>query len=457
MRVGVAVTNERLRRWCVASNRYTLPVNTIMVEMTMGGTNAPICHGSGIGQQTLSDLVRKVEYVDANGELRVVDEPEHLRVASGCFGLMGVITHLTLEFAPMTYAILEAKHVPTIRAIPPPPGMSLEDIPPALRLELTAEERKHDQEAFERHATRDYYNEWFWFPFSDTIWVNCWDHTTDEEGVEDYPNEGAIFFSFVTQFALNVLQSAPILRDFIDKLGLNEAATTLIGRAAKFALPEKRVKTYLNDALHFQRGIQNVRVLNLEVSIPLVPAKADPTKPDWAIVQKAWWDAILKCYEHSDTCPQRMPLEMRIMGGSDVVMAPQRGNHLGTCAIEILTLYSAKEDWIWYAQEVLDRWMALTDSEGRKLRTRPHWAKQWKEFRVDGKPWAETLRADVYKDEIAEFKRTLTNIGRFHGWELADLKERFSNDFFDWFYFDDVLGHGASGGTYLAKGASKRV
>jgi hypothetical protein len=67
VRVGVSCTNERLRRWCVKSNKYTLPLNVIMVEMTLGGTNGPICHGPGIRHQTLSDLVRSVEYIDCNG------------------------------------------------------------------------------------------------------------------------------------------------------------------------------------------------------------------------------------------------------------------------------------------------------------------------------------------------------------------------------------------------------
>jgi hypothetical protein len=95
------------------------------------------------------------------------------------------------------------------------------------------------------------------------------------------------------------------------------------------------------------------------------------------MVQRAWWDAILKTYEHSDTCPQRMPLEMRIMGGSNVIMAPQRGNELGTCSIEVLTLESCKKVWEPFAQEVLDTWMSYTDSQGKRLKTRPHWAKEW--------------------------------------------------------------------------------
>ena len=33
----------------------------------------------------------------ANGELQSVSDPAHLEAASGCFGLMGVVTDLTLE------------------------------------------------------------------------------------------------------------------------------------------------------------------------------------------------------------------------------------------------------------------------------------------------------------------------------------------------------------------------
>jgi D-arabinono-1,4-lactone oxidase len=156
------------------------------------------------------------------------------------------------------------------------------------------------------------------------------------------------------------------------------------------------------------------------------------------MVRRAWWDAILKCYEHSYKSPQRLPLEMRIMGDSNVVMAPQRGNKFGTCSIEILTLEDVKDLWNDYAQDVLNKWMSYTDRDGNKLKTRPHWAKQWVQSQVDGKPWKEKLRED-YNDEIIEFKGLLAAIGKDHGWTLADLKKRFSNDLFDDFYFGDVV------------------
>ena len=75
-----------------------------------------------------------------------------------------------------------------------------------------------------------------------------------------------------------------------------------------------------------------------------------------------------------------MPLEMRIMGGSSVTMAPQRGN-AATCSIEVLTPHAQRDLWQDYAQEVLNTWMDpqkyKDPKSGTRLKTRPHWAKQW--------------------------------------------------------------------------------
>jgi hypothetical protein len=445
VRVGVSCTNERLRRWCVESNKYTLPLNVIMVEMTLGGTNGPICHGAGIRHQTLSDLVRSVEYIDCNGNQQTVRDPEQLRAAAGCFGMMGVITHITLEFSPMTYALIQPTKVAVVRAVPPPDDMPEDQIPQALRIKgLTAQQKAQDVADFEKKCATNFYSEWFWFPFSDRIWINCWDDTTDPKGAAKYPSSVTISMQIVQQYVANLLQNAPCIESLQRATGTSETAVTILSRVAMFLLPEMETpyKTYLPDALHFQRGIQNVRVLDMEVEMP-IPPKArtggnGPDVPDFGMVRRAWWDAILKCYEHSYKSPQRLPLEMRIMGDSNVIMAPQRGNKFGTCSIEILTLENVKDLWNDYAQDVLNKWMSYTDRDGNKLKTRPHWAKQWVQFQVDGKPWKEKLRED-YKDEIVEFKGLLAAIGKDHGWTLADLKKRFSNDLFDDFYFGDVV------------------
>lgn len=60
-----------------------------MIRITFGGANAPICHGAGITHKTLSDLVREIEYVDANGKVQKVSDPEKIKAAAGSFGLLG--------------------------------------------------------------------------------------------------------------------------------------------------------------------------------------------------------------------------------------------------------------------------------------------------------------------------------------------------------------------------------
>jgi hypothetical protein len=173
--------------------------------------------------------------------------------------------------------------------------------------------------------------------------------------------------------------------------------------------------------------------------VPQLQAKKNTTSEcDYINVQRAWWDAIKACYDNVNTCPMRMPLEMRIMGSSNITMAPQRGHTFGTCAIEILTLKAVANIWEPFAQQVLDKWVSYKDNDDKPIVIRPHWAKEWYNYKVDGKPWVEKLKNEVYKSQIAEFKGLLAAIGKRHGWELADLKRTFSNELLDYLYLDDV-------------------
>lgn len=198
---------------------------------------------------------------------------------------------------------------------------------------------------------------------------------------------------------------------------------------------DSHILTPLSDALHFRRGIQNFRVRDLEVEIPLPAKPDDASKPNLDIARRAWWQAILEVYkpETMKTCPMRMPLEMRIMGGSDVIMAPQRGNKLGTCSIEVLTPLYMADEWEQFAQKILDRWMALKnhDNSWKDLNIRPHWAKEWQQYKVDGKPWMDHLRSKSYTNEIIEFKNALKKIEHEHGWAEEDRRKLFSNELLD--------------------------
>ena len=181
----------------------------------------------------MSDLVRSIEYVDAHGELQTIKrgDEEFLSAASGCFGLIGVVTHLTLELDPMTCAVMKPLKLPVIDAIPPPADY-LPRIPKALRLDRTELQMKQAVAEFEERATTHYYAEWFWFPYSDRVWVNTWETTADAEGVEPYPSDGEIALQFVQAYLLEVLQDAEEM--FKAAQFLPKVQTTLICKLLNF-------------------------------------------------------------------------------------------------------------------------------------------------------------------------------------------------------------------------------
>ncbi len=135
---------------------------------------------------------------------------EFLAAASSCFGLMGVITHLTLALDKMTVAVMKPRKVPVVQAIPPPPGYI---VPEALQptVPLTPEEMAEAQAEFERRATGDYYAEWFWFPYSDYAWINTWETSTDREGTVDYPDGFYKVLQLASTLLLQVLQQTAAL------------------------------------------------------------------------------------------------------------------------------------------------------------------------------------------------------------------------------------------------------
>lgn len=148
-------------------------------QVTFGGTNAPICHGSGLSTTTLSDLVVEVEYVDANGIVQTVNDPTELLAASGAFGLLGVVVSITLQLDDMGVTNMMPVKVPMPLAIPPPKDY---DIPYEVKKiikdkKITDAQLAAAQKDFERRCEQDYYLEWFWFPYQDDVWINTWSST----------------------------------------------------------------------------------------------------------------------------------------------------------------------------------------------------------------------------------------------------------------------------------------
>jgi hypothetical protein len=260
VRVGVSVTNEQFRRWAVANDKWTMPVDVILVEVTWGGVNGPICHGAGRAHQTVNDYVRAIEYVDANGEHRTVSDPEHLKAAAGHFGLLGVVTHITFELDRMRYAVMRPVKPDIGLAIPP---LSRDDIPIALRKTFTQAQYDTALLDFEKRASNDYYAEWFWFTRSQQAWVNTWNPVDDKEGLQDYPSPILTWFQWVEGWLGAVITGNPIFQAMPGRWQAEILATFGMVNLPPFEFSDfqqeksEAIKTALPNALHFRRGVRS--------------------------------------------------------------------------------------------------------------------------------------------------------------------------------------------------------
>ena len=95
-------------------------MDIIALMITYGGSNATITHGAGINNPTLSDIVIKLEFVNALGELQIVDDPKLLKSVSGAFGLLGIVTVIIFRMDKMTYARYHPKKTNMVESIPRP-------------------------------------------------------------------------------------------------------------------------------------------------------------------------------------------------------------------------------------------------------------------------------------------------------------------------------------------------
>ena len=210
-RVGTATTNEQFREWCVSQDtplKWTLPLNVIMVEITFGGSFSTACHGAGIRNRTLSDLIAEVEYVDANGALRTVSDPTELRAAAGAFGLLGVVTAVTIRLDRVTYAAMRPARVPLELSIPPPKeymDAARAGDPRYASIKNLIDQHSQDRldkalQDFIAHAENDYYAEWFWFPLQRDVWANTWQNNGFEAQSRPIPNDFEAFLEWLEEW-----------------------------------------------------------------------------------------------------------------------------------------------------------------------------------------------------------------------------------------------------------------
>lgn len=153
-----------------------------------------MCHGSGFAHKSINDYIRSVEYVDVNGVVQSITDAMELHAALGCFGLMGIITHITYEVKKMTFAVMQPRKVKTMLAVPPPDPSH---VPEALFVETSPDELQEAIVDFERRAAQDHYAEWSWFSYQSDVLVNTWSTVADSEGEEDYTTPTQTFLQWI--------------------------------------------------------------------------------------------------------------------------------------------------------------------------------------------------------------------------------------------------------------------
>jgi hypothetical protein len=404
IKVGASVSNDQLRKWSIQNN-VCIPSNVITAQITLGGSNAPICHGSGINEQTLSDLVYEMEIVNAKGEIvkfsRQTHSADEMNVVCGSFGLFGVTVSLTLRAEPMSYAELNLLFEPNHIAVPP--------------VNVTS---GIAYDKFRERIVKMDYNEFLWFPFQEDTYINCWYKTTDPTGVVDYPSSMDCRLQEVEELISGIMDTTVF--KFLSPIKRGQ----IFGDVIRHVIPQHnhggKVKTYLPNAQHFRRGIHNKKVRNFEMEVPLEESKTYRNEPDLTPVQGIWNDLIklVNLLKEQGQAPMLVTIEMRVMGGSNIIMAPQYGNKY-TLAIEILSDMSiSHEEWISFCDLTMPIFDAYTSFPAR-----PHWAKEWEPVSKQGHRGLDWIKP-LYMAQIRAFKDCHKLLG-------TDPYHMFSNNLFD--------------------------
>lgn len=446
VRIGASTTNDQFRVWAL-QNHWTIPMSVDLVEITFGGSTQPMTHGTGIKNGTMADLITEVEFVNANGELQIVNSEQKLRAAAGALGVMGIITAMTMKLQKLTHAKMRPYKTAAMLGIPPPltaEGKPDCRIPKQLDCGASAAQLLGAQKTFESQIANEYYNEYFWFPFQTQSFVNCWND--DGDPAESKP---------LGQCTALMQDVQATLGDSVNKVlgffqGNGKFMTQFVTMAAMSVLPDlsgakKPEVTPVIEAFYFRRGLHNMTMWDMELTIP-VPGRADkPDKPDWSIINKAWWDAINLIYDYAaqDKYPVRLGLAMHIVSDSHCYMAPEHGNKnttsklhktFGSLTINISTVPQTPEPlWFEFCQALADKWHSYTypTDPHTRLNTRAHWVKQWEMMTYDGVPLPEHYRKVAYKDRIAEFTTQLKAIATAGKFDYKVMRKTFGNPLLD--------------------------
>jgi len=371
------------------------PTNVLQLFQGFCGTHAVACHGGGIFRTTLCDYITKLTVFNYKGE-KVVYEGDVLKKVASHLGLLGIVSEMEVQYDPQYLASFW-------------PKWEISDSYFNVGGSCT-------KSRFQADVNESFYNEFFWWPMSEKTFANCWKRSYDFENVKRYPDPfqvtlqefEEVFLQTANQFIGNYSKCFGIYEKFVAHI------ISLLGSYSMTA-PKEAINCPSYDALHFQRGIQNMRVYDMEWVFPLeelldengdkVLNSAGQTVPDCSLCRDLWFETV-KLYSNWKSVkdgkvhysPQLLPLEMRIIRGSEVCLSAAHGSPFAVY-IEVLTPTQTDDKMFFeYCQDLTNAWGSIAGTENM----RPHWGKLWQMFTVNNQTIYEHLR-ETYKDDIAQF------------------------------------------------------
>jgi len=418
VRFGAATLNKHYTEWALAHN-WTLPFNTIMHYMTMGGVMMGTCHGGGIRHGTMGDRLLEVQYVDAAGQLITLSDPDHLAVFGGSMGMLGIVTSLTYELDEMTYARFWPQQVDGgYPAIVPPPGQSVPN--------QTIQWMNH------------YYSEFIQYPThhnaGGVLWKNTWDNLGRAEDavtplIDHVEDEFQRDYTFLEDVCVRLFKT--LLEHFPAEDYLYWVFGYAVGQFSKLAMKDwpEPVTTTALEAMHFQRGLHYLSVRAAEMIVP-IPEMEDGS-PDWDVVQQVLYDLVevLAEYERNELYPVDLAIEDRFMAGTKMLLGAQYGNTY-TLAIEVTSSPMVKQDlWEEFKVSVATNWDNYYDRQGNKLAVRPHWAKEFP--REAAGVGINQYMARVYSHQLELYVEGVKRLMEETGGDLTSTLSMFSTKYMD--------------------------
>ncbi len=354
--VTIGALDRALRRTGLA-----VPTNVVLTSVQYGGVIATGCHGAGWDRPTLFDLVEAMTVVTHDGTVVRFSEathgPEVMNSVRCCLGTIGLVYDITLRVEPLSHQVAVDRRLPMATAEDPAQLASL----------LSGNE----------------YTEVFWFPTSEGLWFKSWNSTSD-------PVSRVRLARAPLTLAPRTLASTLIGntagRHAMQRLpGMTPVVNKLLYRGI---VPRNRTMVVdLNEAAHYRRFIELMKVQILSFSVKIDPGFTNVTRA-WRLVVNKVRERAAKAGEY----PLNLMLEMRPIRSSKVLLSPAFGqDDEHHCYFELIS-FTGTPGTAEFFNEVALAWMDIPE-----LSARPHWAKYF--FDIPGiipyirEAWGENLTA----------------------------------------------------------------